>query len=122
MTLRISLSVLALLVVCGGCTTPPVAESQGRAEAAVESALGQAVSDIVAGAKGQRMQIFGPEGASLKALPPKQEGSVSVYTSDGKGQDNYTFDASGTVTRHLRSYGADYAKGVWKNVGRPSMD
>ena len=84
--------------------------------AAVKSQSGCPVKDVIAAAKGLRMQFFTLDDKELKELPAKAAGSVSIHAADGSGQDNYRFDENGIINRHMRSYGANYAAGVWEPV------
>ena len=84
--------------------------------AAVKSQSGCPVKDVIAAAKGLRMQFFTLDDKALDGLPAKAAGSVSIHAADGSGQDNYRFDETGTITRHLRSYGENYGAGVWEPV------
>ena len=62
-----------------------------------------------------RTEFFTPEGV-LSERMPAAGGSVSIHRAVGQGQDNYSFDANGRVTRHMRSVGENYAAGVWEAV------
>ena len=84
--------------------------------AAVKSQAGCPVQDVIAAAKGLRMQFFTLDDKALDGLPAKAAGSVSIHAADGSGQDNYRFDETGTITRHQRSYGENYGAGVWEPV------
>ena len=84
--------------------------------AAAKSQAGCPVQDVIAAAKGLRMQFFTLDDKALDGLPAQAAGSVSIHAADGSGQDNYRFDETGTINRHLRSYGTNYAAGVWEPV------
>ena len=84
--------------------------------AVAKSQAGCPVQDVIAAAKGLRMQFFTLDDKALDGLPAQAAGSVSIHAADGSGQDNYRFDETGTINRHLRSYGANYAAGVWEPV------
>ena len=84
--------------------------------AAAKNQAGCPVKDVVAAAKGLRMEFFTLDDKALDGLPSKAAGSVSIHSADGSGQDNYRFDETGTITRHLRSYGENYGAGVWEPV------
>ena len=75
---------------------------------------GRPVKSLVEANAGSRIEIFDKSGYRLPELPTKQRGSVSIYGTGG--QDNYTFDENGIVTKHLGSYGEDFAKGAWVDV------
>ncbi len=93
-------------------------EEGAAAEASLRTATGRPAADLVAEAKasGARCEFFTPDSQRLAGLPAGAAGSVSIHAADGSGQDNYTFGADGKVTRHQRSYGADYGAGVWTDV------
>ena len=84
--------------------------------AAAKIQAGCPVQDVIAAAKGLRMQFFTLDDKSLDGLPTQAAGSVSIHAADGSGQDNYRFDETGTITRDLRSYGENYGAGVWEPV------
>lgn len=80
------------------------------------AAVGRPVREMIAAAKGLRMEFFTLDDKKLDGLPEQKAGSVSIYAADGSGQDNYRFDATGRIDRHMRSYGEDFGAGVWKTV------
>jgi hypothetical protein len=80
------------------------------------SAVGQPVQEVIAAAKSRRMEFFTLDGKALESLPDQAAGSVSIHAADGAGQDNYRFDATGRINRHMRSSGANYAAGIWKTL------
>ncbi len=80
------------------------------------SAIGQSVQAILQACAGRRMAFFAEDGKQVDKPPVGTPGSVSIYTKDEAGQDNYTFDANGIVIRHQRSYGENYGRGVWENM------
>ncbi len=82
--------------------------------APVVSAVGKQVQALVAAAGDRRVEFFTTDGKPLEQMAEGAAGSVSIHAPDG--QDNYTFDATGKVTKHLRSAGANYAAGVWEAV------
>lgn len=100
-----------------GAPTKGVAASASEA-VAIRSTVGRSVRDLVATAQasGARCEVFTPDSQHLDQIPENAAGSVSIHAADGSGQDNYTFGPDGLVTRHQRSYGADYGAGVWKDV------
>lgn len=122
MKYRSILSALTLLAVFGCTTSRPVTAPSASLPAkkpaprASESRVGANIGEVLATAKGLRTEIFGPDGKKLDAVPQGTRGSVSVHTAGGQGQDNYTFDEQGKITKHLRSYWSDYSQGVWKEV------
>jgi hypothetical protein len=79
-------------------------------------AVGQTVQKVIEAAAGQRIQFFDSDGKNQKELPKDARGSVSIHTRDRTGQDNYTFNEKGVITKHLRSHGDNYKKGVWEEV------
>jgi hypothetical protein len=84
--------------------------------APVVSAVGKNVQAMIAEAGTRRLEFFALDDKVLESLPEKTAGSVSIHAADGSGQDNYRFDATGKIDRHLRSYGANYGAGVWEPV------
>ena len=74
------------------------------------------VQSVIQASAGLRMEMFDETGKRVQELPHARRGSVSIYTKDETGQDNYTFDEDGMIVKHLRSYGANYARGVWEEV------
>ena len=80
------------------------------------SALGEPVRSLIQACAGHRIEIFDSDGKKLQHVPRQQEGSVSIYNRDQSGQDNYAFDENGSITRHQRSDGTNYAQGVWEDV------
>ena len=74
--------------------------------------IGQPVQSVVQAHFGQWIEFFDKDGAKIQELS-KGAGSVSIHSEDRTGQDNYTFDATGVITRHQRSYGDDYERGIW---------
>lgn len=100
---------VGVAVICAGCVTPEV--SGGESDV-----LGTPVSALIKEYTGHRIRMFDADGKELKKLPEGKKGSVSVYNKDTTGQDNYIFGKDGVITKHLRSYGDDYPKGVWKEA------
>ncbi len=110
-----------------GCQTAPSASAARPAAAAPQkprvietapvSAAGQDVGEVIEAAKRQRLEIlfFTADGKSSDARPA-EGGSVSIINAARNGQDNYTFDDAGRVTRHQRSVGENFAKGAWEEV------
>lgn len=85
--------------------TPPAAP--------VVSVVGKNVQAVLAASPGLRCEFYTLDDKPLDARIDQAAGSVSIYAADGSGQDNYRFDAAGTIDRHLRSYGGDFAAGIW---------
>jgi hypothetical protein len=126
--------ILALGVLLVGLMSGCIAVGTGRAAppvvsaaAAVErltlrpgSVVGQPVAAVALAQLGRRLELFDAAGQAAEALRRGQAGSLSVHAKDESGQDNYAFDADGIVTRHRRSYGANFAAGVWEEVAVPA--
>ncbi len=84
--------------------------------APVVSAVGKNVQAVIAEAGTRRLEFFALDDKALDALPEQAAGSVSIHAADGSGQDNYRFDATGKIDRHLRSFGGNYGAGIWEPV------
>lgn len=113
-SLRSTLLVLALLA--AGCETEapaPLALPAAAPAIAPDAAVGRPVLAVILAVSGRPVQYFDPSGKPLPQLPAGSGGSASVFDPNRMAQDNYTFDASGIVTRHLQSYGTNYSAGVW---------
>jgi hypothetical protein len=78
--------------------------------------LGRPIQEIIQAQPGARIEFFDADGNKITQLPAGQGGSVSVFLVEQDGQDNYSVDAAGMVTRHQRSYGDNYHQGVWEEV------
>lgn len=116
-------SLLLAVVTMVGCATT---ESEDRAEpltvstpartadSRAKTGVGKNVREVIAAADGKQIQFFSETGEALEDLPADAPGSVSIHAADGSGQDNYKFNADGIITRHLRSYGENYAAGIWE--------
>ena len=118
-------------VVCGCATVSDREKGPGDSPApvAVDAplppyAVGMPIAKVLKDAEGLRVEYFAADGTLVDALPEAtaQEssdpavdslGSVSVHRKAPMGQDNYTVGKDGVIQKHLRSYGADYAPGVW---------
>ncbi len=79
---------------------------------------GVRISTVLVAAEeaGARLEFFSETGEPMASKMPGRPGSVSVHCPEGSGQDNYAYDEKGRVTRHMRSYGEDYAAGEWRDV------
>lgn len=103
-----------------GCqsTRPPVQPAPALIvkPAPAVSAVGRNVRTVIAESRGRRYEFFTLDDKALDALPEQAAGSVSIHADDGSGQDNYRFDATGTINRHLRSFGGNYGAGIWEPV------
>jgi len=112
-------SVIVCLVFASGCRMMPGAAGGGAAVArpAPVSRVGESVKKLVAAAerRGCRVEYFAADGEAAEKLAA-DAGSVSIHQADGSGQDNYAYGADGLVMVHKRSYGEDYARGVWEEV------
>ena len=118
---------LAIGTVAGmvGCQTAPPVDPQaaaamprvGATQLAPASAVGMSAKALLTKATRDELAVvfFTTEGKRADALPTTG-GSISIVNAAKNGQDNYTFDADGRVTRHLRSVGDNYPQGVWKDV------
>ena len=125
-TMTVVFALLGLAVVAGcqsagtrhlDLALPAAQAPRAAAPAAPKAAaVGRPVREVIDAAKGLRMEFFTLEDKALDGLPEQTAGSVSIHAADGSGQDNYRFDATGRIDRHMRSYGADYGAGVWKTV------
>lgn len=80
------------------------------------AAIGRPVRDVIAAAQGRRVNYFDTTGRQRDGLRAGEPGSVSIYTWEGDGQDNYAFDAEGKVVRQQHSHGENYVQGVWTEV------
>lgn len=108
-----------LAVLCAGCAThAPRGAAPTPAEGASVPRTALTVDEILRRARldGARVEFFDAEGRRLPDRVPAAAGSVSVHRPDGTGQDNYFYDESGRVVRHLRSHGEDYSAGRWTDV------
>lgn len=94
----------------------PAAAKPAVVAAPVVSAVGRQVQELVAAAGERPVKFFTADSQPLEQMPEAAAGSVSIPTADDAGQDNYTFDATGKVTKHLRSVGDNYSAGVWEEV------
>ncbi len=109
-------------LVAAGCqtTTPTADPSTQVAEPTPGSpAIARTAQAVIAASADLKIQIFdhtGKEVPELPKLPKGKTGSVSIHAADGTGQDNYTFDQSHRITKHMRSYGDDYSAGKWEEV------
>lgn len=77
-----------------------------------DSAVGRQVMKLLGKNVGHRIEIFDDDGGSLQEIP-SGSGSVSVFSNEPNGQDNYRFDEDGLIIRHQRSYGDNFLSGVW---------
>jgi hypothetical protein len=114
-------AVLGMVILSAGCSSTgglkgPAQDPAKGAAVTVSSVVGQPVLSVLKSAPGRRVEIFDKEGKRVPDLPKSQNGSVSVYNKEGTGQDNYAFNDKGVVTKHLRSVGPNYLKGVWEEV------
>jgi hypothetical protein len=114
-------SVLVALVTAGcaaGGRPPAVsaAAAVARLELRPGPVVGQPVAAVALAQLGRRMEVFAADGKPTAGLRAGQAGSLSVQAADGSGQDNYAFDAGGLVTRHRRSYGANFVAGIWEDA------
>tara|TARA_B100000809_G_scaffold262952_1_gene315086 strand:+ start:2505 stop:2843 length:339 start_codon:yes stop_codon:yes gene_type:complete len=80
------------------------------------SQVGNSIQSVIKANLGQKTTIFDKTGKQVAQLPKNANGSVSIYNKTQNGQDNYTFDDSGVIKKHLCSYGRDYGAGKWKEV------
>ena len=119
----ITVGILACSVGCrtgagdpADASASPVIAPAAVKQAAV-SVIGEPVKTLIAAAArvDLRTEFFTPEGASAESMPAAG-GSVSIHRAGAQGQDNYSFDANGRVTRHMRSAGANYGAGIWEAV------
>lgn len=111
-----------------GCQTAPSASAARPATAAAPqkpsvavvkpvSMVGQEIGEVLAAARRQSVEVvFFTADGERSDTQPAEGGSVSVFTVAKNGQDNYTFDDAGRVTRHQRSVGENFARGVWEEV------
>ena len=118
---------LAIGTVAGmiGCQTAPSTGSQTAAatprvvaaKSAPVPAAGVSAKTLAATATRDGLEVifFTTDGKRVDAMPDAG-GSVSIVNAAKNGQDNYTFDTAGHVTRHLRSVGDNYPQGVWEEV------
>jgi hypothetical protein len=77
-----------------------------------DSAVGRHVMKVLGKHVGHRIEIFDDDGGTLQEIP-SGSGSVSVFSNEPNGQDNYRFDEAGIIIRHQRSYGDNFLSGVW---------
>ena len=77
-----------------------------------DSAVGRHVMKVLGKHVGHRIEIFDDDGGTLQEIP-SGSGSVSVFSNEPNGQDNYRFDEAGVIIRHQRSYGDNFLSGVW---------
>ena len=77
-----------------------------------DSAVGRHVMKVLGKHIGHRIEIFDDDGGALQEIP-SGSGSVSVFSNEPNGQDNYRFDEDGLIIRHQRSYGDNFLSGVW---------
>lgn len=108
-----TLAVLALAA-AAGCRSITLPEPAATPAEAKVPALH--VREVLATSGGRRLEFFTIDGKALEKLPEKAAGSVSIHAPEGAGQDNYRFDETGRVNRHMRSYGTNYAAGAWETV------
>lgn len=102
--------IAGLMVITSGCQT---VKTRSKMQASV---VGSSIQSVIKAHAGHKITIFDKAGKPLENLPQQEKGSVSIYNKDRTGQDNYTFDKSGVIKKHLRSYGADFPPGKWKEV------
>lgn len=104
-----------LILLAAGCETdfPPSRPVPSAPSGATDGAIGKPVLAVIMAVSGRSVQCFDAAGKPLFQLPVGAGGSVSVFDPDRTAQDNYAFDASGIVVRHLQSYGTNYSAGVW---------
>ena len=111
-----SLTILAatLALAFAAChSTAPLDPAPGVAS----SQVGRPIEDVLNRSLGQRVEFYDAQGNRLDAMPQGGGGSVSVFLPEGQdGQDNYTLDDGGVITRHQRSHGANYHQGTWESV------
>jgi hypothetical protein len=105
--------ILCLLAVLAGLVFSGCQFMGSTAEA---TAIGHPIQEILEAQSGAKIEYFDARGRKLAQLPVGQDGSVSVFLPEEAGQDNYSVDPDGKVTRHQRSYGDNYLKGVWEEV------
>ncbi len=106
----------AVMVLGAGCHSLGVHRAGCCPGAAAAEGVSVAHVLAAAGEMDARVEFFDADGAPLEGRVPGQLGSVSVHCPEGTGQDNYTYDEDGWITRQQRSYGEDYAAGVWQDV------
>lgn len=114
-------SVLVVLSLTPGCRTTITVDTPAEPEkvemkAEATSLMGKSIQEALATYESVDREYFNVNGEKLDAMPTKDAGSVSIYNSERTEQDNISFDESGTVTKHLRSSGEDYAAGKWVEV------
>ena len=105
------LILVGAVMMFSGCKTVDVGS-----EANVSSTVGGRVEAVMKAHGENKMRFFDPKGKELKEMPKDQSGTVSIYNKEMTGQDNYEFDKKGVISKHQRSYGEDYGKGIWKEV------
>lgn len=103
-------TIIGVALLAGGC------RSVGISTETKASVIGCPVQSVILAHVGLRTEMFNKEGEKVEELPQQKRGSVSIYNIDQTAQDNYTFDESGLVVKHLRSYGTNYVQGVWEEV------
>ena len=102
--------IVGAMIFGSGCQT---LETKGKKPV---SEVGNLIQSVIKANAGQKMTIFDKTGKQVGQLPKDANGSVSIYNKTQNGQDNYTFDDSGVIKKHLRSYGTNYGAGKWKEV------
>ncbi len=129
MTMTIAVLLGAVWMMTGCASTDGARDGKGQTRAVVRSygvskpaaaVIGRPVSEVIAAAREaareRKIRFFDAEGREREGLRAGEAGSVSVYTSAGDGQDNYSFDAAGKVIRQHHSHGENYVKGLWTEV------
>ncbi len=100
---------VAAILICG-------CRSVGTPSGTPVSDTARPVQSVIQASAGLQIEMFDQAGNRVQELPHSQKGSVSIFTKDKTGQDNYTFGENGFIIKHLRSYGANYSHGVWEEV------
>ena len=109
---------LLLAALLTGCaTTEPPRATLDPTQPKAERMVGEVIDE----AGDARMEFYNDEGKKVDSLPSGEPGSVSIFLSDGTGQDNYSFDEQGVVVRHMRSHGDHYNAGVWVDITEESL-
>lgn len=95
----------------------PEADAEQQVAKSGRSIIGKPIDDVLAPYRGERrIEIFDDDGKRVPEIPAGERGSVSIYGPEGQGQDNYTFEKDGRISKHMRSAGDDFVKGEWTTV------
>jgi hypothetical protein len=132
---RLPCLLILIASLLGGCTTgkPPVRAfvddgdpAAARQPVRTAEAMTPPFTDVIGTSvlklldtftgRDRRIEIFDKTGKKVEDLPKQAPGSVSIYTAAMNGQDNFTFDKTGKIIKHMRSHGDDFFTGKWSTV------